>query len=333
MIELFLAFIFYQYAKIEKEHIKANLYLQMKNYSLFFDDNRFDIDIVPFSKNKSLYELSEDNNSLYILVPFVDSKEDILKIIYPKKEYILLLKTMHKKILLQLLLLSLVAVLISILAALYALKPLRNSLKLLEEFIKDIIHDLNTPITSILINLKMIQEKNDEIDSITRSAKNISMLHQNLNSYLKNQNGVKEKFSLEKAIQEQVDFFAPLYDYLTWEVKIDDITLITDKNAFSRILYNLFSNACKYNKTDGKITIKNSSSKLYITNNSYGIKNPSQLFKRFYKESERGLGIGLHIVEKLCKELDIDKKLEVKDDDVSVLLDLNKVYISPKSTN
>ncbi len=325
MIELFLAFIFYQYAKIEKEHIRTNLYLKMKNYSLFFDDKRFDIDIVPFSKNRNLYELSEDNNSLYILVPFIDSKEDILKIIYPKQEYILLLKEMHKKILLQLLLLSLVAVLISTLAALYALKPLRNSLNLLEEFIKDIIHDLNTPITSILINLKMVQEKNDEIDSITRSAKNISMLHQNLNSYLKNQNIAKEKFSLEKAVKEQVDFFSPLYDYLTWEVDIDDITLTTDKNAFSRILYNLFSNACKYNKTDGKITIKNSSSKLYITNNSYGIKNPSQLFERFYKESERGLGIGLHIVEKLCKELDIDKKLEVKDDDVTVLLDLSKI--------
>ncbi len=51
---------------------------------------------------------------------------------------------------------------------------------MLEEFIKDIIHDLNTPITSIIINLKMM-EKNDEVESITKSANAIAMLHQKSN--------------------------------------------------------------------------------------------------------------------------------------------------------
>jgi len=42
MIELFLLFIFYQYYKIEEEHIRTNIFLEMKNYSLSFDDERFD---------------------------------------------------------------------------------------------------------------------------------------------------------------------------------------------------------------------------------------------------------------------------------------------------
>ncbi len=50
-------------------------------------------------------------------------------------------------------------------------------------------------------------------------------------------------------------------------------------------------------------------STLTIINSSYGIKNPSKVFNRFYKESDRGLGIGLHIVDKLCKELNINTKI------------------------
>jgi len=325
MIEIFLLFIFYQYSKIEKEHIQTNLFLQMKNYSLFFDDERFDIDIVPQKKRSALYELFEDEKSLYILVPFPDGEEDLLKILYPKKNYVTLLQTVHSKLLMQFLLLSLVAMFISALAALYTLGPIRSSLRLLEDFIKDIIHDLNTPLTSILINLKMIEGRSDEIESISRSAKNISMLHQNLESYLKSMHSNKERFTLDEVIKEQVMFFRPLYDYLHWEVETEDTVLITDKNAFTRIIYNLLSNACKYNRSNGSISIKGSASMLSITNESYGIANPSRIFERFYKESERGLGIGLHIVAKLCNELKIDKKLEVKDERVTIWLDLRVV--------
>ena len=312
VIELFLAFIFYNYYKLEEEHLSEELFLEMKNYSFFFDDERFDMDIVPKVDDKQFYELYFDKKHLYILAPFPQDKESSLQIFYPLKFYNQLLYNIKSRLFWQFLLLSFVSSIISFLFALYALKPLRNSLSLLEEFIKDIIHDLNTPITSILINLKMM-EKNEEVESIAQSANAISMLHKNLVVYLKDMQFEEESFSIKRAVEEQVVFFRSLYDYLDWEVEVEDKIIVSNKNALSRILYNLLSNACKYNTSNGFIKIEFKDNRLLISNSSYGIKNPSRVFDRFYKESDRGLGIGLHIVKKLCNELGIKKSLVVKE--------------------
>jgi len=298
----------------------------MKNYSLFFDDNRFDIDVVSLKKStQTFYELYLDTKNIYILVPLPESRRDAVKVFYPLSNYNKLLQKTELSLLKQLLLLSFFALFISILFSFYVLSPLRKSLQLLEMFIKDIIHDLNTPLTSILINLKMMEET-EEVENIGKSAQAISMLQNNLDGYLKETTFEREKFDLKKVVQEQVDFFAPMYDYLHWKIKIKSSVVKSDPNAFARIIYNLLSNACKYNTSNGFIDVTLENTTLSISNSSHnGIKNPSKAFDRFYKENERGLGIGLHIVEKLCKQLEIEKNLESKENIVTVYLDLSKI--------
>ncbi len=332
MIEAFLIFIFYQYDKIEEEHLKENLFLELKNYSFFFDDTRFDIDIVPMIDKKSPYELYTDEGSLYILVPIPSSPKDMLKVYYPKANFVKQIHTMRTHILYQFLFLTLLAFIISLVFSFYALSPLRRSLTLLETFIKDIIHDLNTPISNILINLKMMDAKNEEVESISRSTKAISMLHNNLNAYLEKSKNESEKFKLKEVVYEQVTFFAPMYDYLQWETNVDERILITDRHTFSRILYNLLSNACKYNTANGSIRIETIGDTLHINNSSHGIKDPSRVFERFYKEGERGLGIGLHIVKALSEQLHIKTDLTVKKTDINgttveVTLQLSEVTL------
>ncbi len=319
VIELFLLFIFYNYNKIEEEHLSEQLFLEMKNYSFFFDDNRFEMDIVPKVEENQLYELYFDEKNLYILVPFPQDEESSLAIYYPLTAYNAELNQIKRTLLWQFILLSLVALLISIVFSLYALYPLRQALQLLEEFIKDIIHDLNTPITSILINLKMM-EKNEEVESIAQSANAIAMLHKNLDVYLKDTVFEQEQFNIAEVVNEQIKFFASLYDYLDWQINIQEQIITSNPNALSRILYNLLSNACKYNTSNGFVKIEMKDNQLTIINSSYGIKNPSKIFERFYKESDRGLGIGLHIVEKLCDELGIKKELKVENKIVTLRL-------------
>lgn len=319
IMELFLSFIFYNYYKLEKEHLSEQLFLKMKNYSFFFDNDKFEIDMVNKVDDSQLYELYFDNKHLYTLTPFLEDNESSLQVSYPLEDYYKLLNNIKYILFLQFSILSFVTMLISFFFSLYTLSPMREALSLLEEFIKDIIHDLNTPITSILINLKMM-DKNEEVESIAQSANAISMLHKNLDIYLRESIFEKETFCIKKVVEQQALFFVSLYQYLDWEIDIKEQNITSNKNALSRIIYNLISNACKYNTSDGFIKINMQGNTLSISNSSYGIKNPKKVFDRFYKESNRGLGIGLHIVEKLCNEIGIKKHLELKETNVTIFL-------------
>ena len=313
-------FIFYYYYKIEEEHQSEALFLEMKNYSFYFDDERFDMDILS-QNNDTLYELMYDETSVYIVVPLDDSNADRLKVFYPIKEYVARLNEIQNRLYLQFFILTVIAFLIALLFSYYSLRPLRNALYLLEEFIKDIIHDLNTPISSIRLNLKMMQE-DKRSQSIEKSVQSIAMLHKNLDSYLRERPLVKESLFLKDVVYDQVAFFKPLYDYLDWKIEVDESMVYSDRHALSRIVYNIISNACKYNTLEGSIVIEIKKNHITIKNNSYGVKDPSKVFKRFYKESERGLGIGLHIVEKFTTQLEIKKSFIVEDNCVIVTLQM-----------
>jgi len=89
-------------------------------------------------------------------------------------------------------------------------------------------------------------------------------------------------------------------------------------------LDNLISNAFKYNKKNGFIKVYLENKKLYIEDSGIGIKNPKKVFNRFYKENERGIGIGMSIVKKLADEFKI--KIEIKskiNKGTIIILDLN----------
>lgn len=331
VIEIFLSFIFYNYYKIEVEHTQERISLEMKNYSFFLNSNdkKFDIDIVKTTDKRKMFELEIDDTYLYIYTPISINSSEVLRVNYPRVMYEKSLESLRDRIYLQFILISIIALVISLSFSFYLLKPMRDAIYLLEIFIKDIIHDLNTPVTSILINLKMIPDASDEVDSIEKSLKTISMLHKNLNNYIDNMSFEKNEFNLVDILEEQISFFASMYTELEWSFELDDeIWVYSDESAVSRILYNIINNACRYNKTRGFIKIYSKDRKLCIINDSYGgIKNPNRVFERFYKEGERGIGIGLHIVEKLCLELDIDKSLEVDNNIVKFCLDLDKLTI------
>ena len=346
---LFLLFIFYDKMSDKKAYIRNNTLLEMQNYSLGLDDKRFSMQVIPKKQQEKLYKLYEDKESLYILapvanaekkemmmimtpagtimVPYSDNATEVQRVSYPKVAYRQQIAQMQYRLWWQLLLFGLGGLVLSLLAAWYALNPLRSSLRLLEDFIKDIIHDLNTPLSAISLNLNMIEIDNIEIQSIRTAAQTIEMLHYNLDAYLKEQKQTEETFYMDEVVQRYVMFFTPLYDYLTLDVQVGKLALSTDKQAFERIVYNLLSNACKYNTSDGKIEISFEGTLLSIRNSSYGVKHPDRVFERFYKESERGLGIGLHIVDKLCRSLQIEKKFMLEGTDVVVVLECKNIIM------
>ncbi|MBU3013574.1 HAMP domain-containing histidine kinase [Poseidonibacter lekithochrous] len=205
------------------------------------------------------------------------------------------------------------------------LKPMRDALHLLDGFIKDTTHELNTPISAIITNIEMIdKDRLDEklkrkINRIDIGAKTISNIYEDLtfltlNNKIISQN---EKLNLSNIIEQRVEYFKSLATIkkINFILNIkEDIYLNTDVKKISKLIDNLISNAIKYNKIAGTITVILNDNLLSIEDTGKGMskENLSNLFERYsrFDKSVGGFGIGLNIVSLIAKEYNLDIKVE-----------------------
>ncbi len=192
--------------------------------------------------------------------------------------------------------------------AIYSLRPMKEALYLLENFLKDLIHDLNTPATSILLNSKLLRKRGDfeEIERIELSAKSISSLYKNLEFMTPNKISKDETLSLKSLVNEKVEILQKIYPNINFEKNMQEVLIQSNRSGVERIIDNILTNACKYNKKKGSVYITIENKELIIEDTGIGIKNINNVFQRYYKENDRGLGIGLNIVKQLCDILNIN---------------------------
>ena len=205
------------------------------------------------------------------------------------------------------------------------LKPMRDALHLLDRFIKDTTHELNTPVTAIITNIEMInkdlldEKLAKKINRIEIGAKTISNIYEDLTFVtLKNQIlSNNEELNLSNILKQRVDFFKSIADMKKVEFKLyikDDITIVCDVKKISKLIDNLLSNAIKYNKISGQIKVVLTKNSLIIEDTGKGIskENLNRLFDRYsrFDKSVGGFGIGLNIVSLIAKEYNF--KIEVE---------------------
>jgi two-component system, OmpR family, sensor kinase len=301
VLVLIIAFLYYSN---EVRNKKESLFLQMQNYSLTLDGNQFTVDIATKSTQYRTYTLYEEKN-LFALFPISGIDDTVLKVILSKEKYDELLSLMTASIIIYLFFAIPILVIASLLFSFYTLRPLRESISFLEEFLKDMIHDLNTPVSAILLNTRLLKKayKPERVERIEISAKTIGSLHSNLETLIRDTPLVYSNISIKALIEERITYFESIYSDLTFSMNIKDITINTNEDALRRIIDNILSNACKYNKPKGSIDVTVNETEIIIKDSGIGIKDSKKIFNRFYKEGERGLGIGLHIVKKLCDSL------------------------------
>ena len=311
------AVIFWFYYEEQKRVLQEDIFNKIKIYNYTFKDKDITIKLVPIRKKSDLYALHITDGDIFAYFDIPTSKKSSLKIIYSYKIYKSNLYKLLEKNLLYFFISSLVLLFLSIIYSLYAIKPLKNALYLLDEFLKDIIHDLNTPVSSILLNLRILKKKKSEdaIQRIEFSTKKIGSLYNNLESMIKEKPLHVESVDISSMLNEKIEYFSYLYPDITFETDIKNKFLKTSQDEFSRILDNLISNACKYNKPNGKISIYIDEKVVKIEDTGIGIRNCSKVFDRFYKEGDRGMGLGLDIVKKMCNNLgygiQIKSKLDI----------------------
>jgi len=330
LLEVLLALNFWHEFQDNKTHLEEKIQMEMKLCAYRVQCDGLKTDFVEKDKDKEeniLYKRGDFYS--YFKVPTVDKY--LMQVIYPKSQYLSRVEKIKSDIYNKFVLYSLFSAFVSFLFSLYAFMPLRKALRMNEEFVKDILHDFNTPISSMRINFKLFKREigeNQKIERLENNIETILSLQNNLQIFLKGIPAQTEEFNLKEILEKRIKYFKILYPDITYSLSLEKTILQTNKDAVVRIIDNLLSNAGKYNIANGKVFIRLENKTLFIEDTGKGIKNPSKIFDRYYKEQDRGIGIGMHIVKKLCDELHIVIKVKSKEKEgTTIILNLNRLVI------
>lgn len=197
------------------------------------------------------------------------------------------------------------------------LQPVREQIESLDRFISDTTHELNTPISAILMtvqSLKGIEEK--KLTRLQASAKRLSMMYGSLTYRLEGKEEKDERVSIAGIAKERIEFMKELIESKRLSVKIETEPLyfFMSKRSATRLIDNLLSNAVKYSNPGDSITLTIKDRVLKVKDTGIGIPPEVQkdIFKRYQRANEErgGFGIGLSIVLSICEEYGIRIDLE-----------------------
>jgi len=207
------------------------------------------------------------------------------------------------------------------------LSPMREAIHLLDRFIKDTTHELNTPVSAILSNIEMIDPKSldpktaKKIRRIEIGARTISTIYQDLTYLVLDHQILSEnrQIDLSSLLKERIEYFRILSESkkLTFETDIQpEVKLYIDQNKMARLIDNLLSNAIKYNRRGGTIYVTLRPGEMVVKDTGIGMdeKETKEVFER-YKRFENGVGgfgIGLSIVAMIANEYNLDVEIRSK---------------------
>ena len=195
-----------------------------------------------------------------------------------------------------------------------------------KQFTSDASHELRTPLAVIKGTLEVLvrkpREKQEYEDKINFCVSEVDRLNSLVDELLllarfENQksNNKIENVYLNELILESLSRYSDKIQKRNIVVVTNfnnDFYIQSDYYLVSIIIGNLISNAVKYSKTEGLITIDLNANKdktnLIITDNGIGIPkdNLSKVFNSFYRSENsknpeiKGTGLGLSIVKRLC---------------------------------
>ena len=311
-LELLIALISYMEYKQDVNKLDDEIFNEMKVCSFNLKCPKYEIDFED-KKDKNIYTMYKDNGELYAYFNIPDIVKYQIKIIFTDTNYKNIISTISEDRLKQFLLISLIVLVITIIFSLYSMNPLRKAFNLSKEFMKDILHDFNTPISSIMLNIQTLEKSKNNYNKIQRIEQSLSTilsLQNNLKNYLLKSSKEKTKFDIYNLAEQRVNEIETLYPEVSFSIQGEPLEVFMNKASMVRIIDNLISNAGKYNSKNGSVLVTIKDNRLIVSDTGVGIKKTNKVFDRFYKEHSRGLGIGLHIVKKLCKELKIGIKVE-----------------------
>jgi len=207
-------------------------------------------------------------------------------------------------------------------------KELTKLIESQKTFIKNSVHEINTPLSIIQTNIDLLKMKvpeNKYITHIESGAKIIQYIYDDL-SYLIRKDRViyqKEYLNLSNIVINRLDFFSEIAKsnslYFVTNIQ-EDIYIKFNITEFQRVIDNNISNAIKYSYTKSPIFVRldyidDNEVEFSITTHSKKIEYQSKIFDDFYRENSArgGFGLGLKIVKEICDKNLVTIKLDSND--------------------
>lgn len=198
-----------------------------------------------------------------------------------------------------------------------------------KEFLRYTIHETNTPLSVILTSIELFVMKNKkerQLSKIEAAAKNIFNIYDDL-SYLVKKDQVeypKVAIDIESFLISRLDFFAEVaelskvrFEYLP---NFKGRYIYFNETQLQRIIDNTITNAIKYTLAGETIHVslkqEGTLVKLSVGSKSKTIKNTDKVFDAYYRENhaQEGFGIGLQLVNTICKEEGVAISLDSSDE-------------------
>ncbi len=262
-----------------------------------------------FIKDKSCYTVTEDKSN-HLGVHYIVLKENNLANIVQK---------MRIRIVGYLVFSFILMGIVGYFLGRLFLRPVREQIESLDNFISDTTHELNTPISAILMTIQSLKDIDPKkLKRLEASAKRLSVMYSSLTYRLEGKVEPSEVLCFADVVKERVEYVKELIDSKRLNISLDlePTEVLMPKTSSYRLIDNLLSNAIKYSDVGDSIfiTLKNHVLKVKDTGVGIDKKVQDDIFKRYYRENDErgGFGIGLNIVLSICKQYKIKLDLESK---------------------
>jgi len=263
-----------------------------------------------------------NNTSAFFVSSFIKPKDGIKYIVIEDSKVSNQMIKLKSFIWIMLLLASLFVAFIGYLLSRLLLKPVKENFDILNNFMKDSAHELNTPVTALMMSANYLKKSYDKemVEHLLMSSKMISEIYNSI-SYLAFHDidtEEKEEFDLFELIDNSVQYFQEIAHNknIIIEANFHNTLIINmDKNRIKKLINNLITNAIKYSYSHKTIQVILKNNKLQIIDEGIGIdkehqKKIFQRYKRVNNQGTGGLGIGLDIVMGICKSNNIEISLK-----------------------
>jgi len=206
-----------------------------------------------------------------------------------------------------------VIIIIAIILSTIFLRPIKEKMQEIEGFVKDTTHELNTPITALMMSTSRAKSKQVYDDKIMKnisiSTKQLYDIYSSL-SFLSFDNSAEKSIDLDfvEAVENSIKYFDELLDKKHIDLKFTSSTceLHIAPTKAKMLINNLLSNAIKYSLPNSKIALHVDKNSFIVKDEGIGIAKDKldTIFDRFTRANSYagGFGVGLNIVDSIIKD-------------------------------